>query len=149
MEKIFTFSLILLFCSPCWAAEDDVNAIVVYKSPSCGCCGNWVSHLRQNGFNVTAVNVEDVSEHKTKYGIPPRLGACHTAVIDGYVVEGHVPAIDIHRLLSERPEVLGLTVPGMPLGSPGMEMGDSVQPFDVLAINKDGSVFIFNSYPKE
>jgi hypothetical protein len=98
---------------------------------------------------VTEVNVDDVTPYKEKYSVPARIGSCHTAVIDGYVIEGHVPATDILSLLNKRPAVLGLTVPGMPLGSPGMEVGDRFQPYDVLLMNKDGSDEVYNSYTEK
>lgn len=139
-----TLLILLLLTGPGQAAD-----AIVYKSPSCGCCSSWVSHLRDNGYNVTAVDVEDVTPYKRQYGIPPRLGSCHTAVIEGYVIEGHVPAADISRLLGERPDILGLTVPGMPLGSPGMEMGNRIDPYQVLAIEKDGSTSVYSSYPQD
>ncbi len=96
--------------------------IMVYKSPTCGCCSKWVSHLQENGFDVETVDVNDLSMIKSMSGIKPELASCHTARVDDYVIEGHVPADDIKRLLAERPEARGLTVPGMPMGSPGMDV---------------------------
>ena len=98
--------------------------ITVYKDPSCGCCGAWVDHLRAAGFTAKVDDGQDVSTIKTKYGIPDDLASCHTGVIAGYAIEGHVPADDIKRLLRERPQALGIAVPGMPLNSPGMEVAD-------------------------
>ena len=95
--------------------------ITVYKSPTCGCCNKWVSHLRDAGFKVNTINSDDLESIKLSAGVQPFLQSCHTALVDGYVVEGHVPASDIKRLLQERPAVTGLAVPGMPAGSPGME----------------------------
>jgi hypothetical protein len=96
-----------------------------YKSPSCRCCGNWIDHLRANGFRVAVRNVKDLSQTRSKYGVTPELAACHTAVVDDYVVAGHVPADVIQRLLAEQPSAVGIAVPGMPPGSPGVEVGYS------------------------
>ena len=119
--------------------------VTVYKSPTCGCCSKWADHLRENGFTVETVDVQDLSAVKRRYGIPPALQSCHTAVVEGYVVEGHVPAADVRRLLAERPDAAGLTVPGMPIGSPGMEQGDTAEPYDVLLVH-DGETAVFASH---
>ena len=116
-----------------------VNAtgtVEVYKSPTCGCCDKWVDHLRDNGFTV---NTHDVGnkEARARAGISPTLGSCHTALIDGYAIEGHVPAKDIIRLLKERPKAVGISVPDMPHGTPGME-GERTDPYDVLLIKEKG-----------
>jgi hypothetical protein len=100
--------------------------VTVHKSPSCGCCGKWAEHLRQHGFAVALRSTEDLDPVKLKYGVPANLASCHTALVGGYVIEGHVPAADIRRLLDQRPAVSGLTVPGMPAGSPGMEASASL-----------------------
>jgi hypothetical protein len=105
--------------------------VTVYKSPTCGCCSAWVEHLRTDGFSVEVVEQADLSPRKAELGVPPAMGSCHTAVVDGYVIEGHVPASDIRRLLNERPTARGLAVPGMPAGSPGMEMGSRRDPYTV------------------
>ena len=118
--------------------------IEVYRTPTCGCCGKWVDHLRGAGFRVAVHNLDDLSAVKAAYRVPRELASCHTGLVDGYVVEGHVPASDIRRLLRERPEVRGIAVPKMPLGSPGMEHPDPRrhQPYSVLAFGDDGvSVF--------
>jgi hypothetical protein len=117
-------------------------AIKVYKTPQCGCCKAWVDHLSENGFQVEAVDMPDLSIVKQKYGVTPALEACHTAVVDGYVVEGHVPADVIRKLLQERPRVVGIAVPGMPGGSPGME-GAMKQPYDVLTFDQAGRTQVF------
>ena len=111
--------------------------ITVYKSPACGCCGEWVKHMQANGFRVDVREVDDVTPIRARYGIPDRLASCHTALIDGYAIEGHVPASDIKRLLSERPKVKGLSVPGMVVGSPGMEQGPP-QPYETIAFDGRG-----------
>ena len=124
------------------------NQIAVWKDPACGCCGEWITHLRQNNFQVT-VNDTGNAAARRRLGVPEKLGSCHTAQIEGYAIEGHVPAREIRRLLKERPRVLGLTVPGMPVGSPGMdgpEYSGRSDPFDVLLIGPDGSTRSYQSY---
>lgn len=116
--------------------------ITVYKSPSCGCCTKWVDHILAAGFEVKVIDVEDLEEVKALNGIPSNLASCHTAIVAGYVIEGHVPAADVQRLLEERPQVAGLAVPGMPMGSPGME-APHPQPYDVLAYDRNGRVDTF------
>ncbi len=122
------------------------SEMTVYKSPTCGCCGKWITHMEENGFKIKAVDLLEMNIVKEKYGINRKLASCHTAVIDGYFVEGHVPAVDVQRLLSEKPDVLGISVPGMPVGSPGMEMGERVDHYSVIAIGKDGDAEVFNQY---
>lgn len=124
-------------------------SITVHKTPWCGCCGDWVDHLRGEGFDVTVHEHEDLTPIRQQLGVPLALGSCHTAQVDGYAVEGHVPAADIRRLLDERPEgVRGLSVPGMPVGSPGMEVGDRRDPFDVVAFGENGTE-VFTEYRPE
>jgi len=122
-------------------------AIDVYKSSTCGCCGNWVKHLQQNGFAPRVTESDDLTGVKTTHQVPRRVQSCHTAVVDGYVIEGHVPAREIRRLLEERPPVAGLAVPGMPVGSPGMEVGSRVEAYDVLTFDRQGRTKVFASYP--
>lgn len=119
--------------------------VTVYMSPECGCCGLWVEHLKANGFAVRTHAVEDVTPYKRKLGVPGRLASCHTAVVGGYTIEGHVPAADIKRLLAQKPKAKGLAVPGMPHGSPGMESGRN-DPYDVLLFQADGRTTVFRSY---
>ncbi|MDF3839422.1 DUF411 domain-containing protein [Cupriavidus basilensis] len=121
-------------------------AITVYKSPQCGCCEGWVEHLRTNGFAVTVRNVDDTGVYRARFGIPERFGSCHTGHIAGYAIEGHVPAADVKRLVAARPKAVGLAVPAMPVGSPGMEQGSRKDPFDVLLIRADGGASVFASY---
>lgn len=124
------------------------TVVEVYKSATCGCCTEWINHLRANGFDVKAHDVEDPAAHRAKHGVPDALGSCHTAVVNGYAIEGHVPASEIKRLLAERPNARGLAVPGMPLGSPGME-GPRADPYAVLLIGKDGKTYsTYATYPK-
>ncbi len=120
--------------------------VEVFKSPTCGCCANWVKHLEANGFTTKVTDVDDMTEVKAKYGVPGRLQSCHTAVVNGYVLEGHVPAADVQRLLKERPSVAGVAVPGMPIGSPGMEQGSLVQPYNVMTFDKQGQTSVFASH---
>lgn len=120
--------------------------MTVYKSPTCQCCSRWVSHLEANGFKVKAINVKDVTPYKQKGGLTPALASCHTGFIDGYVVEGHVPASDIKRMLKEKPDIRGLTVPAMPVGTPGMEMGNRKDPYDVISFDKNGKTKVYKSY---
>lgn len=119
--------------------------ITVYKDPSCGCCKNWIEHLIKHGYHVDAKDSPDMAQIKSTLGVPGGLKSCHTAVVDGYLIEGHVPAADIDRLLATKPKVKGLAVPGMPMGSPGME-GPTKQHYQVLAFDKAGKVKIFTSY---
>lgn len=117
--------------------------VTVYKSPTCGCCTKWVQHLERNGFEVHAIDVRDVVSVKRKHGLDPSLASCHTALVDGYVVEGHVPADVIKRLLRERPHVRGIAVPGMPVGSPGMEQGGRKDPYSVMSFDEQGRLRIY------
>ncbi|PKO35911.1 MAG: metal-binding protein [Betaproteobacteria bacterium HGW-Betaproteobacteria-7] len=123
---------------PASAAE----AVDVYKSPYCGCCEKWVEHLRQAGFAVRTHDVNDVPAARQRLGMPERLGSCHTAKVAGYVVEGHVPAADIQRLLKEKPQAVGLAVPSMPPGSPGMESPKPV-PYNTLLVRTGGEITVF------
>jgi len=123
---------------PASAAE----AVDVYKSPYCGCCEKWVEHLQQAGFAVRTHDVNDVPAARQRLGMPERLGSCHTAKVAGYVVEGHVPAADIQRLLKEKPKAIGLAVPSMPPGSPGMESPKPV-PYNTLLVQAGGATTVF------
>lgn len=127
------------------AIADELPAVTVWKSQWCGCCGNWVAHMQDAGFNVTVKNTEELDTVKKLAGIPDKLQSCHTASVGGYKIEGHVPAADIKRLLAARPPVIGLAVPGMPSGSPGMENGER-DPYDVLAFTRDGTTKVFSSH---
>ncbi|MVF23022.1 DUF411 domain-containing protein [Methylocaldum sp. BRCS4] len=132
---------IVAAAQPASAAE-----ATVYKSPTCGCCGKWVEHLRENGFQVTVTDMpnEPLKKLKAERGVPSKLASCHTAVVEGYVVEGHVPADVIKRLLGERPQVVGIAVPGMPIGSPGME-GRVKQPYKILSFDAQGNTSLYDS----
>ena len=119
--------------------------IKVYKTPWCGCCGDWVLHLQSHGFKTDVYEMENLEPVKAYYGVRTDLQSCHTAIIDGYVIEGHVPAEDIRRLIAEKPKATGLTVPKMPVGSPGMEHGDQRDPYFVLLFD-DQSTTVFSQY---
>jgi hypothetical protein len=132
--------------SPVAVAESatvrEIPRITVYKSPACGCCKKWVNHLEANGFQVDTIEMQDLRMIKSMSGIAPKNASCHTAKVAGYVVEGHVPAADIKRMLTERPDIHGLVVPGMPMGSPGME-GPRKEAYEVLSIQQDGSTRVY------
>ena len=119
--------------------------ITVYKDPSCGCCKNWVEHLKKHGYAVDAKDTPDMAQIKRTLGVPDALTSCHTAMVNGYLIEGHVPAADIARLLKQKPKIAGLAVPGMPMGSPGME-GPTSQHYQVLSFDKSGKTKVFASY---
>lgn len=124
-------------------------SIHVVKDPGCPCCNTWIGHLRDNGFPVSFEErtVEALEVFKREQGIPANLASCHTGTVEGYVLEGNVPAADIHRLLESRPDAIGLAVPGMPYGSPGMGPETEREAYDVILIGKDGSTTVYTSYP--
>lgn len=127
------------------AAAAAAPVIEVYKSAACGCCQAWIEHLEANGFKVRTRNVANPSDYRQKFGIPEQLGSCHTGVVAGYAIEGHVPASDIKRLLAEKPKARGLAVPAMPHGSPGMEGGRN-DPYDVLLVQANGKSSVYKHY---
>lgn len=138
------FFAALSFALAC--AEDKPVEVTVYRSPTCGCCGKWIDHMKQNNFNVKDNITDDMEAIKGRYGVPKEMASCHTAIVDGYVVEGHVPAADIVKLLKTKPKVAGLAVPGMVTGSPGMEMGGRADPYDVVSFDKEKHFQVFNHY---
>ncbi len=142
---IFAFTLALAQA----ATAADITG-TVFKSPTCGCCVKWIEHMEANGFSLAPRDMSSkaLMRHKVKVGLSGPQASCHTAEIGGYVVEGHVPASDVKRLLAEKPDAIGLTVPDMPVGSPGMEVGERKDPFDVLLIKRDGTTEVFASYNK-
>ncbi len=149
------FFLILFVASAAPAADpfwlegktDERYSITVYRSATCGCCKGWVAHLRQHNFEVEDVEVEDVNQYKQKYGVPPQAASCHTAVVNGVAVEGHVPAQDIKRLLADPGNVRLLAVPAMPSGTPGMDTpGSPKQEFRVYSVDRENNVDVFNHY---
>lgn len=119
---------------------------LVHKNAGCVCCDRWANHLRGHGHTVTIVPHDDMLTQKHELGVPEALWSCHTAIVDGYLIEGHVPAEDIQHLLAERPDALGLAVPGMPVGSPGMEMGNRYDAYDVILFKADGSTEVYASH---
>lgn len=124
------------------------TGIHVYKSASCDCCSGWVKHLSSAGFAVQVTTTDDTVAVRKKVGIPDAFGACHTATVEGYAIEGHVPAAEIRRLLTLKPRAIGLAVPSMPVGSPGMEYGDRKDPYTVFLIDRQGRGTVFANYPK-
>ena len=121
-------------------------AVDVFKSPTCGCCGAWVEHLKASGFDVRVTEVDDTAAARKRLGMPDAFGSCHTATVGGYVLEGHVPAAEVKRLLGAKPKAIGLAVPGMPVGSPGMEVGSRRDPFDVLLVERNGRSTVYARY---
>lgn len=144
MKQLATIVTIFL-CSLNLAQAEPT--ITVYKSPTCGCCNKWIEHLQNNGFKVKAQNVKNLVSYKIDNSVSPQLSSCHTAIVDGYVIEGHVPANDIKRLLKTRAKVKGLAVPGMPIGSPGMEQGNRKDAYHVISFDEKGNTRVFSSYP--
>jgi len=132
--------------SPTDTLAPETLQITSYRSPTCGCCHAWVEHLEAAGFTVKDNVTDDISSIKKQYDIPQDLASCHTAVINGYVVEGHIPAADIKRLLREKPDVAGIAVPGMPIGSPGMESGDIKQPYSVFTFTEEGKTQVYQKH---
>ncbi|MDT3706257.1 MAG: DUF411 domain-containing protein [Thiobacillus sp.] len=145
MKNLVASLLIGSLAQASWAAPAS-PVIDIYKSPTCGCCNKWIDHLKANGFTVTSHDTDNVAQHKYRLGVPPGYGSCHTAEVGGYVIEGHVPTREIKRLLKEKPRARGLVVPGMPIGSPGMETGDHKDPYDVFLVNRNGSTRTYAKY---
>lgn len=133
-----------------WNKSDDAVleplAITVYKSPSCGCCGDWIKHLEQHQFQVKTIDLANMSSIKKELGVPQQLQSCHTGVVNGYVIEGHVPATDIRQMVEQKTPLLGLAVPHMPVGTPGMEMGDRKDDFKVIGFDKAGATETVKEY---
>ena len=131
-------------------AATQLDTVTVWKTPTCGCCKDWVIHLRKEGFHIVTNDVNDTAPVRQKLGLPDKFGSCHTALVGGYVLEGHVPAQEVKRLLREKPAAVGLAVPGMPVGSPGMEMRGEMSgvrdAYDVVIVSKDGSSRVYQSY---
>ena len=145
--RALLFMLLVVMTPLSSYAQSVMPQVEVYKDPTCGCCSKWIDHLRNFGFKVRVTETSRVDALKDSRGVPRNVRSCHTAVVGGYVVEGHVPAADVQRLLKERPAVVGIGVPGMPIGSPGMEVpGAKTQPYNVLAFAKDGSTRVFASH---
>ncbi len=135
-------SLLLVAAGARAEPAGELPLLRVWKSPTCGCCGKWVEHMQAAGFRVQVTDIDNLDPIKTANGVPLKLASCHTARLGGYVVEGHVPASDVKRLLKDKPDILGLTAPGMPAGSPGMDVPGS-PPYEVLALDKDGKTTVY------
>ena len=143
MKFILTIVLLVATLSTAYAKDIQSKDIVVYKNPECQCCNRWIKYLEKNNYNVTKINTRDVFAEKKRLGVPEKISACHTAVIDGYVVEGHVTHRDIKRLLLLRPDIKGIAVPDMPIGTPGMESGDKKEKYNVMSFDKNGNIKTF------
>ena len=141
-----TATLVSVWDKETEASYSGTKNITVYRSPSCGCCGVWLEHAQKHGFKVEDIKTEQMEALKQKHNVPSQLASCHTTIVDGYVMEGHIPVDNIKRFLSEKPELAGLAVPGMPIGTPGMEAKDIKQPFQVLAFDDKGKVEVFKEY---
>jgi hypothetical protein len=136
---------ILAWAGSVWmAAQTSKPQMTVYKSATCGCCSKWVEHMQANGFEVKAINVDDIDKVKRERGVPADAASCHTAIVNGYVVEGHVPADAVQKMLKEKPSIAGIAVPGMPMGSPGMEVpGGQKEAFNIVSFDKSGKTAIY------
>ena len=135
-------ALVMISATHVMAAEQ-LPTVEIYKSPYCGCCEQWIAHMRNSGFKLSIHNVRDVTPVRENFGVPESMASCHTAVVGGYAVEGHVPAVDVKRLLRDRPAAAGIAVPGMVPGSPGMEQGQGKDPYYVMLFSKGGSPTVF------
>ncbi|MBU1263949.1 MAG: DUF411 domain-containing protein [Gammaproteobacteria bacterium] len=144
MKNLVAALLIGSLAQASWAVQTPM--IDVYKSPTCGCCNKWIDHLKTNGFAVRSHDTDNVAQHKVRLGVPPGYDSCHTAEVDGYVIEGHVPAKEIMRLLKAKPRARWVVVPAMPVGSPGMEAGGRMDSYDVYLVNRDGSTRTYAKY---
>ncbi|MGB3137184.1 MAG: DUF411 domain-containing protein [Nodosilinea sp.] len=136
IASALSIAIALGIAAPAWAAGEP--ELMVYRSPTCRCCASWINHMKDAGFHVQDIVTGDMASIKAERGVPKAAASCHTAIAAGYIIEGHVPASDVQRLLSERPNLLGIAAPGMPVGSPGMEMGDRVDPFTVVSFTQSG-----------
>ncbi|NMG45311.1 DUF411 domain-containing protein [Aromatoleum toluvorans] len=143
LAMIATLAFAAAFAAPVLAAGEEV---IMHKDPNCGCCGKWAEHMRAAGFSVKEIKNPNMSEVKRAAGVPQALGSCHTAKVGGYVIEGHVPAADVKRLLAEKPKVAGISAPGMPQGSPGMEGPFPADRYDVVSFTADGRTKVFASH---
>jgi len=152
-RRSFVMSAAAAVMLPAWAstaAKAEPPLVEVWKSPTCGCCGEWIKHLQANGFATKTHLVPDTAPVRRRVGFDEKHGSCHTALVGGYALEGHVPAREIKRLLKEKPAgVVGIAVPGMPLGSPGMDLpsyGGRKMPYDVVLVKRDGTSSVYQSY---
>ena len=148
MNRRFWIQAALGSAAAALAAPADLFAdpqpkLTIYKSPTCGCCTKWVDHVKAAGFKTQIHDLDNVGAIKQKYGVPAELASCHTVLVAGYVLEGHVPADVIKKMLTEKPKIAGIAVPGMPVGSPGMEMGGRKDRYDIIAWSKAGKQTVF------
>ena len=140
----FSVATLALFGAVAAQQKPAGTLVEVFKTPTCGCCSQWVEHMRKNGFTVRTTDLNDLTGIKKSRGVPADVQSCHTAVVNGYVVEGHVPPADVHRMLKEKPAIAGIAVGGMPIGSPGMESPYvKAEPFNVMAFTKGGATRVF------
>ena len=156
MRNLIRILLILAVALPAWAEESVWDKptpalqapaeMTVYRSPTCSCCGKWIDHMKKHGFIIKDIKSDEMDKIKRKLGVPKELESCHTAEVDGRLVEGHVPAGDVKKMLQTKSKILGLAAPGMPAGSPGMEMGGKKDKFSVIAFDKDGNADVFGEY---
>lgn len=145
MQAKIRVLLLLLFVSPLTWAAQPLPKVTVYKSASCGCCEKWVAHMRANGFEVVTRDTDNVAAQKVRLGVPEKMASCHTAEVGGYVVEGHVPAADVKRLLASKPNIRGLAAPGMPASAPGMDQPGKI-PYTVYSLKKNGTTAEYARY---
>ena len=139
-----TILSLMLITSSIFAMES--KTMTVYKSPFCGCCSDWIDIMKTKGFKIDVIETNEVNNIKQKAGLQAGQTSCHTAFVDGYVVEGHVNYSAIKKMLEEKPNIIGITVPGMPIGSPGMEQGNTKQAYNILYVNKDGSTGVYEAH---
>lgn len=139
-----TILSLMLITSSIFAMEG--KTMTVYKSPFCGCCSDWIDIMKTKGFKIDVIETNEVNNIKQKAGLQAGQTSCHTAFVDGYVVEGHVNYSAIKKMLEEKPNIIGITVPGMPIGSPGMEQGNTKQAYNILYVNKDGSTGVYEAH---
>ena len=136
-------SLVALLVATASAQAPALTKMTVYKSPTCGCCAKWVEHMKKAGFDLAVTDTDNVSLIKAEHKVPSNLAACHTAIVNGYVVEGHVPEDVIRKMLAEKPKISGIAVPGMPMGAPGMETEGVPQSYDVMAFDATGATRVY------
>lgn len=146
MKNILRIALVMVLVAALPLSAAGIK-MQVFKTATCGCCAKWVEHLRANGFDVTVENVPSTAPYRAKYGVPEKLQSCHTGVVNGYAIEGHVPAREILRLVKSEAKAKGLAVPGMPMGSPGMEVGDRADAYSVLLFDAQGNTSVYQNYP--
>ncbi|MBC7926435.1 MAG: DUF411 domain-containing protein [Bryobacteraceae bacterium] len=146
MSKSSFFAIAVTVLLSTITAQAAAPVVQVFKTRTCGCCSKWVDHMKASGFDVKVTDVESTAEYRRKYGVPDKLLSCHTAVVNGYALEGHVPAADVQKLLKTGTKATGLAVPGMPIGSPGMEQGPSRQAYSVILFDRNGIVSEFHKY---